>query len=100
MTDPAAWPLPRHDARNTGRSPLIGRMHRAPTERWRMPTGADISFARAVRASDGDGLLVLAGSMLQRIDDRGRVVWRRGTLGVSYIQLVGDIDGSGEACAL
>src|SRR3954470_495140 len=94
------WPLPRHDAQNTGRSPLRGRMTSAPRERWRMSTGADVSFARAVPAADGDGIIVLAGSLLQRIGFDGGVRWRQGVLGTSFVQHVGDMDGTGTPCAL
>ena len=96
----AGWPLPRHDAQNTARSRLRGRMSGPPAERWRMGTGGDVTFARAVRAADGDGVLALAGSVLQRIDDRGTVAWQAGTLGAAYVHHVGDLDGTGRPCAL
>src|SRR6478736_6181389 len=95
-----AWPLARHDPQNTARSPLTGRMTAAPRERWRMSTGGDVSFARAIRARDGDGILVLAGSVLQRIDVRGEVRWALGVLGASYVEHVGDMDGTDTPCAL
>ena len=72
----------------------------APSERWRMSTGGDVSFARAIRARDGDGVLVLAGSLLQRIDSNGNVRWRLGVLGASYVEHVGDMDGTDTPCAL
>ena len=95
------WPVPRHDPQNTGRSPLTGRMTRAPSERWRMSTGGDVSFARAIRARDGEGVLVLAGSAPAA--DRQRTGSSAGVsalLGASYVEHLGDMDGTGTPCAL
>ena len=52
------------------------------------------------RRPTADGVLALAGSVLQRIDDRGTVAWQAGTLGAAYVHHVGDLDGTGRPCAL
>jgi outer membrane protein assembly factor BamB len=76
----AAWPMARHDAKGTGRAPIVGRS--APGLRpWSVRTGKGIFNTAAV---DGDGTAYVgsADGTLYAIGRRGRVRWRFPTGGI------------------
>jgi hypothetical protein len=91
---PGAWPMYRHNTRQTGRATSISRMRNAPVEKWRTYLGAPLKTLAAsdqadsawVFDIDGDGQrekLILGALRIVR-DGTGAELWRDTQTGQSF----------------
>lgn len=94
------WELPRCDPSNCARASGAGRMVAAPRERWSMPTGAEIRFARTVTHSTGDAVLVQTGTTLQLLHWTGRQLWSYPRNPVRRVLHIGRAASSADCLAL
>jgi hypothetical protein len=90
------WMLPRMDSTNKARSDIAGNMKTEPREVWRMATGGEVGYARAVTLPGGkEAALILAGTNLEVTAWNGITVWRHTQEDARQIMHVGDFDGDG-----
>jgi len=66
-------------------------MAKAPREVWRISTGGEVGFVRAV----GDEVLAQVGTSLQFTSSTGKVIWADHKLGVGLVMHIADFDLDG-----
>lgn len=95
----APWPMFRHDALHSGRSPYTG--PQTPTVKWRFKTGGGVSSSPAV-AADGTVYVGSKDGHLYAINPQGTLKWRYRTgswvysspaVGAHGTIYVGSLDG-------
>ena len=90
------WMQPRMDSTNKARADVSGDMKTAPKEVWRLSTGGEVGYARAVTLRGGKrAALILAGAGLELKTWEGVTLWRNNREDIRSIMWVGDFDGGG-----
>jgi outer membrane protein assembly factor BamB len=94
-----SWLTSRHDPSNQARADVSGKMTTAPREVWRISTGGEVGFVRALRLSSGqavgDKILAQVGTSLQLTSSTGKVIWADHKLGVGLVMHIADFDLDG-----
>src|ERR1035441_1798329 len=80
------WPMPRHDAGNTGRAAMEGSCQAAPVEVWRygLPR-REYGYVHPVSIGGKPAFVRQSGATLQVVFPNGKVLWSSHTLGVGQI---------------
>lgn len=85
-TPAGLWPMPRHDAANTGRADAPGQFRTAPREVWRYGSlRRAYGAVRPIRVAGKGAFLRQSGGGLEVVYPNGKVAWQRSTFGVGQI---------------